>query len=443
MFVRRLLGSRPIAIALLAASLLAAGGPATAPRALAADGPLSWSPSRDEAVVVDELPARLIAEEIPSDSLINRSRMMRRPAGLSRPAPASLMHSAPAGSRSYGTSAPLAGETFITSDGQPISPDGLPVPSELYYDENGGLPAANCPPNCTSGCCQPGCVEGCGQWRFGAICLPVARPPLNNFEIFGGVQGFTGPANRGASGSFGFHEGFNWGVPITQCLAGQLGARWTQSSFDGSFLTGENRNQIFATAGLFRRTDWGFQGGLVFDYFHDEWDYQADLGQLRGELSWLDGCRNELGFWFTAGVNDSQFFTVQTPVVASATSIRLDTIDAALEVNDIYAFFYRRHFVSGGDGRIFGGFTSNSQGLVGADFDLPINPRWSLQAGFLYAVPGDPNPSTGPGFAQESWNVGLSLVWTPCARDACGPNYCRPLFRVADNGSFLTRLIGR
>jgi hypothetical protein len=38
-------------------------------------------------------------------------------------------------------------------------------------------------------------------------------------------------------------------------------------------------------------------------------------------------------------------------------------------------------------------------------------------------------------------NVGVSLVWTPCPRPACGPNYSRPLFNVADNGSFLTRLL--
>ena len=29
-----------------------------------------------------------------------------------------------------------------------------------------------------------------------------------------GAHGFTGPANRGETGSFGFHVGFNWGTPI-------------------------------------------------------------------------------------------------------------------------------------------------------------------------------------------------------------------------------------
>ena len=434
MFVRRLLASRPIVTVLLAAGLLAAGSNLFALRALAADGALGWSPSRDEAIIVDDLPATMIAEDVASGSVVNRSPLLRRPARLSRPAPARMQSS---------WTAAQTGEPLPIPDGQLIGPDGLPVPPELYYE--GAGPDSPAMPDCASGFCEPGCVDGCGRWRFGAICLPVARPPVNNFELFGGVQGFTGPANRGAGGSFGFHEGFNWGVPITACLSGQVGTRWTQNNFEGNFLSQENRNQIFLTAGLFRRADWGFQGGLVFDYFHDEWDYQADLGQLRGELSWLDGCRNELGFWFTAGVHDSQNLPMCLPIFPSTppTNVVCANGVADLVVNDMYAFFYRRHFVSGGDGRIFGGFTGNHQGIVGADFYLPINPRWSLQAGFLYAAPGDTNTNTSPGFTQESWNVGLSLVWTPCARDVCGPNYCRPLFRVADNGSFLTRLIRR
>jgi len=254
------------------------------------------------------------------------------------------------------------------------------------------------------------------------------------------VQGFTGPANRGGSGSFGFHEGFNWGVPICRCLGGQWGANWTQSNFDGNYLTTDTRNQIFFTAGLFRRVDWGFQGGLVFDYLHDGWDYSADLAQLRGELSWLwCGC-NEIGFWFTAGVNDANNLVVRQPVFADNT-VRFVSSPATLAVNDIYAFFFRRQFASGGQGRLFGGFTGQGQGLVGGDATLPLNPHWSLRTNFIYAAPGGNDTTTDPRFARESWNVSISLVWTPCARPACGQNYVRPLFNVADNGTFLTRLL--
>ena len=200
------------------------------------------------------------------------------------------------------------------------------------------------------------------------------------------------------------------------------------------------------TSGLFRRVDWGFQGGLVFDYLHDEWDYSADLGQLRGELSWLCpgasscGC-NEIGFWFTAGVNNSNNLAIRQPVFASDGSVRVINSNATLAVNELYAFFFRRQFASGGQGRLFGGFTGNSQGLVGGDAQFPINPNWSLRSNFIFVTSGNGNATTDPGFARESWNVGISLVWTPCPRIPGCPSYNRPLFNVADNGSFLTRLI--
>jgi hypothetical protein len=271
--------------------------------------------------------------------------------------------------------------------------------------------------------------------------LPL--PPLDGLEVVTGVQGFTGPANRGGSGSFGTHVGFNWGIPLCGCFGAQWGVNWTQSNFDGNYLTDDTRNQVFATAGLYRRVDFGFQGGLVVDCLHDEWDYKADLLQLRGELSWLwCGC-NEIGFWFAAGVNDAENLQVRQPATTSTDDIVFATSRATLQVNDMYALFFRRQFPLGGEGRMFAGLTGNGQGLLGGDAQLPINPRWSLRTNFLYVEPGDSDSGTGERFARESWNVGISLVWTPCPRDPCGRHYCRPLFNVADNGTFITRLMNQ
>jgi hypothetical protein len=106
-------------------------------------------------------------------------------------------------------------------------------------------------------------------------------------------------------------------------------------------------------------------------------------------------------------------------------------------VNDLYALYYRRQFACGGEGRLFGGFTNNNQGLFGGDARLPINPCWSLQADFIYVVPSDERELRG--FADESWNVSVGVVWTPFARPGC-PRYCRPLFDVANNGTCVTRV---
>ncbi len=414
---------------MLAAGLLAACSLLTSAATAQPRNQLPWAPTRDEAVIIDGIPGAMQS----SDTSLSRSLQAQRPKSLSRPVPTRA--------RTYFTDAQTPTEALPSVSGAPLSPEGLPVPSEMYYDDgqvgdgfvqgNGYYGDACCPKRCGNWC-----GDGC---RWIPLCLFIPLPSLSCFEVFGGVQGFTGPANRGGSGSFGFHEGFNWGVPLAGFVSGQLGVNWTQSNFSGTFFTPDSRNQIFLTTGLFRRVDWGFQGGVVFDYLHDEWDYSADLAQLRGELSWLwCGC-NEVGFWFTAGVNNSNNLTIRQPVFAGDGSVTVVNANATLAVNELYAFFFRRQFACGGQGRLFGGFTGNSQGLVGGDAQMPINPNWSLRSNFIFVTSGNGNATTDPGFARESWNVGISLVWTPCPRGLGAANYNRPLFNVADNGSFLTR----
>ena len=455
------MGNRLAVAGQIAAWTLAAG--LLAGRAGAIDGIVpenslraSWSPRRDDAVLVDSGPAvRGAQHEEPAEALpvesplrsppsetLRTSRLMRRPKSLSRPAPAMTASESVLNRNA---------EPLPSVVGTPMSPEGLPVPpTGSYYPEGDvtnvlpGFGGGHCGCgllNCGGDCCQPDC---CGQWNScGPVspCCLLPCVPVNGLEFFAGVQGFTGPLNRGGSGSFGFHEGFNFGVPTCGCLAWQIGANTTQCNFEGNFLTDDSRNQVFLTGGLYRRVDWGIQGGLVVDYLHDEWDYEADLLQLRGEISWRYCCIHEIGFWFTAGVNDADNLTLRLPVQGSTPGIDIVTGQGTVEVNDLYAFFYRRQFACGGEGRAFGGFTANDQGLVGADLLLPINHCWSARAGFLYVTPDGNETENRPDFIEESWNVAISLVWTPCPRQPCVPNYCRPLFNVADNGSFLTRLI--
>jgi hypothetical protein len=393
--------------------LLAACGPVRAET-------IGWGPTRESAVVAADDAAvgtgvlrAANYEEIPAPG---RTLAVPRPSRLAPRAGIGRMH-----------------EHYV--DGPPVVEE-LPVP--------GGLAAAragDCGPCGGEGCGH--CTDCCGDWNSCGpvpVCCLLPRPNLQNLELSGGVHGFTGPLNRGASGSFGFYEGLNLGLPLCgDCFCGQIGGLWTQSNFDGSFIAPEEvRNQMFLTAGLFRRVDWGLQAGVVFDYLHDEWDCEYDLAQLRGELGWrYCGC-HELGFRFTVGVDDD-VAPLNTPVISSSgDSIALQVRDTAVEVNDLFAFYYRRQFACGGEGRLFGGFTNHHQGLVGGDVRLPINDCWSLAADFLYVVPSDDDEL--PGFTEETWNVAVGVVWTPCAKPGCGPNYCRPLFDVANNGTFATRL---
>ncbi len=280
---------------------------------------------------------------------------------------------------------------------------------------------------------QVGGVDCCGGVGC-AQCGGVQCPSLRNFEFFAGTQGFTNQTNRGETGSFGFNYGFNWGAPL-YCLTNgeigmQAGFRGVTSNFDGASYSPETRNQYFITAGLFRRVDYGLQGGVVFDYLGESWYYNADMKQIRGEISWMFPACHEIGFWFAARGNDSiNTSTIFQDNNATQLNERLVPVTQ-------YRFFYRRRFEDcGAEGRLSAGWTSNGDGLVGADFQLPISDRWALETTFTYLIP-DGDATTGA-FAQEAWNVAFGLVWYPGIRNARANDYFRPLFDVADNGSFI------
>jgi len=294
-------------------------------------------------------------------------------------------------------------------------------PTDYYGPGYANMGNAPCNPACDP-CCMPPPLIG--------------MPCLGSVELIAGVHGFTGALNRGAGGSFGFHEGAQIGMPVFGCMSAEFGVLVTQNNFEGSALTTDDRNQLFLTAGGFRRVDYGLQGGLAFDYLHDEWDYEVDLGQLRGELSYVLPCGHDIGAWFTIGMNDSHSdVNVIQPTTGGPTIITPE--GRTFEVDDLFAFFYRRQFACGGEGRLFGGFTSESEGLFGGDFRFPINPCWAFEADFLYVGAND-SPET-PAYADENWNVSMQVVWTPWSR-GCGKNYDRPLQGVANNGSFLTKI---
>ena len=178
--------SMAAAVAVTAASLLAAT------EMLAAEpNRVAWSPSRDDAVIIDGVPSVMQ----PPGGTLNRSLVSQRPKSLSRPAPIS--------SRTYVTQSPRGAEALPSVSGAPTSPDGLPVPSEMYYEDGGGVIDGEIMQSdaCCSGCGLAGCGLGrwCGrgQCTWMPLCIFLPMPPIDCLEGFGGVQGFTGPANRG------------------------------------------------------------------------------------------------------------------------------------------------------------------------------------------------------------------------------------------------------
>lgn len=293
------------------------------------------------------------------------------------------------------------------------------------YDPGCGMIDPGC------GCAEPSCgVAGCGDavrprgpdyW-----CFPVCLPRLQDLTIWGGVHGFRGPRDfipAGRSDSnFGFQEGINLsgrapflGSLLFPDLNYQLGFQALQSRLSGTETSSDDRGQQFVTAGLFKRTQSGVQFGAVWDSMRDDLDQSISLDQVRYELSLKTPRGRELGFW---GANSTDSATVGA-----------DTF----ETTDQYCGFYRWNLKGGNQARIWGGASGDGEGILGADFYAPLNDRWSVQTGFNYLIP-DENSGL-EGVSQESWNLGINLVWHMGRRAREGNvSPFRPLFNVADNG---------
>ena len=318
---------------------------------------------------------------------------------------------------------PVTPEPAVAATGEAVTPEeGFVIQGDVVYGSSlsetlgcdGGI-----------GCGKLGiCTDGC--------LIPCPRIDWQKWEFFTGVSGFTGPANRGGHGSFGFNEGFNWTSSLDRIgwgyLTAQAGFRAVQSGLSGTDFTEEDRKQTFVTLGLFRRADWGLQGGAVVDYMHDDWYYDMDLLQVRAELSWMYPSGHEFGFWMATDADHARTTSrVGVPFPTTTTEEWRST--------DLYAFFFRHTSCdTGAVGRIFGGFTGSKDGLIGADLTVPFATQWALDAEFTYLIPEE---GSGPeGSSEEGWNVGLYLVYYPGCKTAYDKNYNKPLFDTGGNGNF-------
>jgi len=82
----------------------------------------------------------------------------------------------------------------------------------------------------------------------------------------------------------------------------------------------------------------------------------------------------------------------------------------------------------------FAGGTDQGDGLLGGLLTSSFRNRFAVQGGVTYLIPNESNRAGG--FANESWNISMGIVFRPGGRNGAG-RYCRPMFDVADNGTFL------
>ena len=300
---------------------------------------------------------------------------------------------------------------------------------------------------CESCCGRGGCPTGGSCW-IGDVGAALGGL-LRNGEYFAGAVAFQSPLFTqpgqdvpvdpnllSSDSSFGFYGGFNTGVPLCRLscgyLSGQFGIRSVTSNFNGNEFTAEDRRQIFVTAGLYRRVDYGLQFGVVADVLHEEWFTETDLVQIRSDIGWVYPSGHTLGFRYTSGVQDDN---------TSGVFNGQEFTDFFTTVDDSYRVYYRHVARWGGWGEAFLGRAESDQTVFGLDVDLPVTDRVAFQSGFTASLDDDVVPDNSNfqgGNINEGWNVYVGITIRPRGR-AWYKSYDHPLFAVADNGSMIVR----
>ena len=255
-----------------------------------------------------------------------------------------------------------------------------------------------------------------GPWQEAACCVgdfcPLGKvlcalgQVTDYSEYSFGVHAFKDPIDMASNGNFGLHYGANWSGALLPWhgIGYQIGGSILHSNFSGHNTGGvssnDDRLSAYTTVGVFQRQmNTGLQGGVVWDWRHDEFYQHHDVHQVRGEISFKHQCADEFGIWFTVNTRNDLLTRVG------------DTSDSIISTSELYAFFYRKSWECGGEGRLYAGFSGESDGVIGGNIRLPVSDQWAIDAQATYLIPNEPNGLAGT--TAESWGVGISMVWTP------------------------------
>ncbi len=314
-------------------------------------------------------------------------------------------------------------------------------PNQFYggggnYSVNG---YRNTPPAVAYGqslCGEPCYNGGCGA--FGGF--------FQNTQLEASFAGMRSPLDLEDSGNFGGGFAINWGSvqPVLGGLHVQAGARSVFTDLHGTVANGfwrdDSRTQIFWTAGLYYRSSEcgdGLSLGVVYDSMHDDYYRKVELQQIRAELSYSFMGIGEIGFRGAFGLNDDWCVLLNTPNALFV---------GKAKPTDYYTMFYRKQFAQGGEAMIYGGVTKWSEGLIGVQAEAPLTDSFAIKCSGTYVFARERGGNNPLDYKlskreEEAWNMSFGLVWYlgGNARNTVGSQ--RPLFDVADNGTFLQNFL--
>ena len=281
------------------------------------------------------------------------------------------------------------------------------------------------------------CPSAVGPYFSGPIPMTFGMGLFDNLTLFAETTAFKTELNNGV-GSYGLSQGINWSTAITPqgTVTAQYGVRAVQGD-----MFQPSRSQCFMTAGVFKRLAFAsVQGGVAVDWLHDHSTFgSVDLRQMRCELS-IRSFRNfEYGFMGGFDVFRDRPATQKINDLAFVRN--LGTL-GAVDVQDYYLFFVRKPLDSGGQVEFRCGATERGDFLTSILGEAAITDRLAVNGGITMLAPSEGKSTSGN--YREKWSMSLGVVLYFRGGAMCRQaNLYRPMFDVAGNNSFFTRIIGR
>jgi hypothetical protein len=230
----------------------------------------------------------------------------------------------------------------------------------------------------------------------GAAAQAGSSSPASWFDtlsVFVGPDGSKQPQDLGINANMGLRASGTWGTALHEAsgLGAQVGLGLNFSDAAVDVLEAvegtSRRQQTFVTAGLFQthgRANWAF----VYDVQASRYFDRFTVGQIRGHAGYAVRAHDEIGVWFTKGVNGDTALMGDTPVA----------LDAVGQFN-VYA---RHEWASGARTGVWLGRADGHERVVwvlpdrprlsgvlvyGADLDVPLDDRFSLTGAANFVTP--------------------------------------------------------
>jgi len=279
-----------------------------------------------------------------------------------------------------------------------------------------------------------------GSYMTGPICHTFGMGLFDNLTLFAGKTAFKTGLNEDA-GSFGLSEGINWATPVTP--QGTITAQCGVQAVQGDIFSRAGRHQTFITAGVFKRFDFAaVQGGVAVDWLHDHSPRfgSVELRQMRAEVSTRTFRGLEYGFM---GVFDVFRDRPTTPRLDEwARRNHLSTVGGAVDLQNCYLLFLRKHLDRGGTAEFRCGATERGDIIVGILGEAALTDKLAVNGGVTLLAPSEGQSARGN--YRESWSMSLGVVLYFRGGAMCQQaNLHRPMFDVAGNNSFFSRIVGR